>query len=136
MSTQNIALFKAMAAKMDYLDHRQRVVAQNVANADTPGYQARDLTEVDFGRVLQKATGSKAIRPETTDRLHLPAHNEVEDAKNREQRYSYEVAPAGNGVILEEQMTKASRTTMDYNLMTSLYQKHVAMMRTALGSGR
>lgn len=85
MSTQNIALFKAMAAKMDYLDHRQRVVAQNVANADTPGYQARDLTEVDFGRVLQKATGSKAIRPETTDRLHLPAHNEVEDAKNREQ---------------------------------------------------
>lgn len=136
MSTQNIALFKAMAAKMDYLDHRQRVVAQNVANADTPGYQARDLTEVDFGRVLQKATGSKAIRPETTNSLHLPAHNEVEDAKNREQRYSYEVAPAGNGVILEEQMTKASRTTMDYNLMTSLYQKHVAMMRTALGSGR
>lgn len=56
--------------------------------------------------------------------------------KTASRRYSYEVAPAGNGVILEEQMTKASRTTMDYNLMTSLYQKHVAMMRTALGSGR
>lgn len=133
MTIQNIALFKAMAAKMDYLDHRQRVVAQNVANADTPGYQARDLTEVDFGRVLAKATGDKRIRTETTNEMHLPAHNEVEDGKNREQRYSYEVAPAGNGVILEEQMTKAARTTMDYNLMTSLYQKHVAMMRTALG---
>ena len=136
MTTQTIALFKAMSAKMGYLDQRQQVIAQNVANSDTPGYQARDLTKVDFGAVLKKTTGGNIVRPETTHQMHMPSPNHINDPKNRENKVTYEVAPAGNAVIIEEQMMNAARTTMDYNLMTTLYQKNVGMIRTALGRGQ
>ena len=134
MTIQNIGLFEALSAKMNYLDERQKVLAQNIANSDTPGYTPKDLTPVDFGRVLTEATGdTKTIRPTTTNKGHLPAYNEIEDGDSRHQRKAYEVAPAGNSVVLEEQLLKTNKTQMDYNLMTTLYQKHVSMMRTALG---
>ncbi|HIF24679.1 MAG TPA: flagellar basal body rod protein FlgB [Micavibrio sp.] len=136
MTTQNIGLLKAMTAKMGYLDQRQRVIAQNVANSDTPGYIPRDLTKVDFGRVMAESYNSKILRQETTDNLHMPSHREVADPKNRDQKTVYETAPAGNAVIMEEQMLKSTETTTDYNLMTTLYQKNISMMRTALGTGR
>ena len=43
MSGQDIALFKAIGAKLDYLSQRHKVIAENIANADTPGYRPRDL---------------------------------------------------------------------------------------------
>ena len=133
MTTQNLALFKALGAKMSYLDHRQRVLAQNVANADTVGYRPHDLSEVDFGRVLQKVSGDSVLRPATTNLRHMPAAGEVDDEENREQKLTYEVAPAGNSVIMEEQMVKAAQTQMDYNLMTTIYQKNVMMLQAAIG---
>lgn len=122
-----------MTAKMNYLDQRQRVISQNVANADTPGYLPHDLTKVDFGAAMEEVTGRNVIRPETTNPMHIGGGGDIDNPKNREQKFSYEVAPVGNAVILEEQMVNAARTTMDYNLMTTLYQKNVGMIRTALG---
>lgn len=133
MTTDSIGLLKAMTAKMGYLDHRQQVISQNVANSDTPGYRARDLTEVDFGRILKESTGSTVVYPETTHARHMPSPGKLDDPKNREDKFTYEVAPDGNAVILEEQMINAAKTTMDYNLMTSLYQKNINMIRTAIG---
>lgn len=133
MTTQNIGLFKAIGAKMNYLDQRQRVIAQNIANADTPSYQPKDLLPVDFGRVLKEVTNEPVVRAETTNKLHMPPANEIEAPENREQKKVYEEAPAGNAVILEEQMVKSARNQMDYNLMTNLYQKNVSMIRMALG---
>lgn len=133
MTTQNIGLFKAIGAKMNYLDQRQRVVSQNIANADTPSYQPKDLLPVDFGTVLKKVTSGVSLRPETTNALHMPSPNRIDDPENREQKKVYEEAPVGNSVILEEQMVMSAKTQMDYNLMTNLYQKNVSMIRTALG---
>lgn len=136
MDIKNIALFQAMGAKMNYLSTRQGVIAQNIANSDTPDYRARDLTKVDFGAVLQDVTGSKKIRMERTSSDHMMPGGNMADAKNRKSRMTYEVAPAGNAVIIEEQMIKASKTTMDYNLITNLMRKNVSMIQTALGKGR
>lgn len=134
MTTQNIGLLQALGAKMGYLNQRQTVLSQNIANADTPGYQPHDLKEIDFGRVLKKATGSRAVHPDATHQDHMPAPGRIEDPKNREQKIVYDTAPTGNAVILEEQMVKSAENTMDYNLMTTLYQKNVAMIRMALGN--
>jgi flagellar basal-body rod protein FlgB len=135
MTTQNLSLLNALGAKMDYLNQRQRVISQNIANADTPGYRPQDLTAVDFGQVLKDIAGdSKSVRLETTNGLHMPAPGEIAGAKSKKQKETYEVAPAGNAVIMEEQMVNAGQTMMDYNLMTSLYEKNVRMMRTALGA--
>lgn len=136
MTTQNIGLFKALNAKMQYLDTRQKVLAQNVANADTPGYVPKDLSKVDFGRVLRDVTKDNRVRVETTNAMHMPPPHQIEDAKNRSAKLVYEVAPVGNEVSLEEQMIKSSENTMDYSLMTTLYQKNVSILRTAIGVGR
>ena len=52
MTIENIGLFQAMSAKMNYLAERQKVISQNVANADTPGYTSQDLKKVDFGKII------------------------------------------------------------------------------------
>jgi len=136
MTTQNLALFKAMSARMNYLDQRQKIIAQNVANADTPGYTPHDLTKVDFGATLKDiAGGGMTLMPATTNPQHMPSANSIDNPKNREQKTVYEVAPAGNAVVLEEQMISSSQNMMDYNLMTTLYQKNVNMLRAALGNG-
>ena len=135
MTTDNIALFKAMGAKMHYLNERQRVISQNIANADTPGYESHDLTKVDFGRVLKKIAQTNVLSPETTHPNHLPSPHDIDNPEDKEQKISYEIAPDGNAVIMEEQMVKQSQTAVDYNLMTTLYQKNVSMIRTALGRG-
>jgi len=133
MSIQNTPLMKAIAAKIDYLDKRQAVLAQNIANADTPGYQSSDLTKVDFGSVLKKLTHTNEVTLATTQPGHMPNPNGVANAKDRPDKLTYEVAPDGNGVIMEEQMIKANQTQMDYSLMTNLMSKQVALYRIALG---
>jgi flagellar basal-body rod protein FlgB len=136
MDINNLALFQAVGAKMNYLSTRQGVIAQNIANSDTPEYRPRDLTKVDFGAVLQDVTGSKKVRMERTSSGHMMPGGNLDSAKSRKERLTYEVAPGDNAVIIEEQMIKASQTTMDYNLMTNLMRKNVGMIQTALGKGQ
>lgn len=135
MTTQNIGLFKALGAKMDYLNQRQSIISQNVANADTPGFRPMDLKEVDFGTVLKGVTKSQSgVQMVSTNAMHVGGANEVAAAKEGKQKKVYEVAPDGNAVIMEEQMLKSGETVVDYNLMTSLYQKNVSLIKTALGT--
>lgn len=122
-----------MAAKMIYLDKRQGVLAQNIANADTPGYRPQDLTKVDFGKVLEKVSGKQQVSLVTTNPRHVMGQNDIANAKDKKDKMTYEVAPDGNAVILEEQMIKANQTMMDYNLMTNLMSKQATMYRLALG---
>lgn len=133
MPTQDTALMQGIAAKMQYLTMRQRVLSQNVANADTPDYRPSDLKDVDFGALLGKISGDNKIRPAETSPMHMSLSARPDDPRSRNQREMYEIAPSGNSVNLEEQMVKESQTAMDYNMMTTLYQKNMAMMRMALG---
>lgn len=136
MTTENLGLFQALGAKMSYLDQRQRVLSQNIANANTPNYKPQDLTKVDFGTVLKDVTSSNVLRPETTNPQHMPAASEIRSPDERKMKKTYDVVPTGNAVILEEQMVNSAQNVTDYNLMTSLYQKNVGMIRTAIGTGR
>lgn len=131
-----LPLTKAIGAKVDYLYKRNEVIAQNMANADTPNYQSRDLTKVDFGAVLKGLGGEKIgnVRIETTNPMHMPSANAVKSVKDPKDKMTYEVAPDGNGVIMEEQMVKASETMLDYNLMVNLSRKQSALMRIVIGN--
>ena len=132
----NIGLMRGIGGKMNYLNQSQVVTSENIANADTPEYRPRDLTEVDFGAVLSEVTGSKKVRMDRTTEGHIMPGGDLDSARNRKSRMTYEVAPADNAVIIEEQMVKATQTTMDYNLMTNLMRKNVGMIQTAIGKGR
>lgn len=133
MTTQNLSLFKALDAKMDYLNQRQRLISQNVANADTPSYKPLDLKPVDFGRMLERVTKGNSVTVGSTNPGHMPKVGEAASRDVRKQKETYEVAPAGNAVIIEEQLIKSSGNVADYNLMTNLYQKNLGMLQMAIG---
>jgi flagellar basal-body rod protein FlgB len=63
----------------------------------------------------------------------IPAKDPVDSKK---QKKPYETAPAGNSVVLEEQMMKMSQTEADYNEMINLYKKHMDLLKTAIGHGQ
>ncbi|OAB58008.1 hypothetical protein AY599_12045 [Leptolyngbya valderiana BDU 20041] len=128
-------LFDVIARKMDWLSQRQRVLADNVANADTPDYAPQDLKEGPFERLVR---GKLAVlEPRRTDAEHLTAASGAAQGEARafEPRDRYETAPSGNAVVLEEQLVKVQQTQLDYQTMTNLYSKHLRMFSMALGRG-
>jgi flagellar basal-body rod protein FlgB len=76
------------------------------------------------------------VEPERTDPKHMlgtiPTADPVDSKKEKK---PYETAPAGNSVVLEEQMMKLSQTQADYNMVVNLYTKNVEMLKTAIGRG-
>lgn len=132
MTIENIGLFAAIGAKMDYLNQRQTVIAQNIANADTPGYIAKDLEEVDFKALVSKLTKQNSIQPMATNSSHISAATQAVDPSADAQDTAYEVSPSGNAVVMEEQIIKSSQTVTDYNLMVNLMRRNVSMVRMAV----
>ena len=76
MDLNSIPLFKMISRRMTWLNQRQKVLAQNIANADTPGYRPQDLVPVDFSKLAAQAertvslaaTNPRHIRPRDTAR--------------------------------------------------------------------
>lgn len=139
MSLQNLALLKAIGAKMDYLNQRQALISQNIANADTPNYRPQDLKQADFGSMLKGFLGGgSGVSPVTlasTNAAHI-ANGFLDGGRTQaiNAKKTYEVSPGGNAVVLEEQLLNAGQNLGDYNLMTNLYQKNMQLIRTALGN--
>ncbi len=132
MELDKIALFGLVKKRLAWLAQRQEVLARNIANADTPGYKPRDLKPFDFKRLVGREVGRVDL--DVTNRAHLGGGRErARDFAEERTRHPYESAPAGNAVILEEQMMKVGETTMSHKLTTELYKKHLNMIRTALG---
>jgi flagellar basal-body rod protein FlgB len=132
MDLSKLTLFKLMGAKMSYLGERQKVIAQNIANADTPQYRPSDLKKMDFQSVLR---GDQRIKMAATHQVHLAGSRpssafQVEKAAFGK---TYETAPNGNSVVLEEQMMKTAEVQSNYQLAANLYSKNLTMMRTAIG---
>lgn len=128
-------LFQLMSSRLRWLGERQTVLGQNLANADTPDYVPHDLSERDFGRfVEQAARGSGRLTLIATDAGHLPPAPAAQaSVLARAQDATFEVAPNGNAVVLEEQMAKVAETALDHRLTSNLYRKYLSMVRTALG---
>lgn len=144
---KDLALFQAMYTKMDWQTERQKVLAENIANADTPNYVPRDLKAPDFRELLQGSSsripfggtgGSYRLTLETTQSGHQGGNADGRaDKRHIAQQDVYETAPSGNAVILEEQLLKANELAVDHRMITSLYQKNVNLLRTAIrGSGQ
>ncbi|MBR0656392.1 flagellar basal body protein [Plastoroseomonas arctica] len=110
--------------RLHWLDARQRVLAQNMANLDTPGYRPSDLRP--FAETLAR-TGSGLAR---TNAAHAGG-GRASDV--RADRQLVERTPDGNGVSLEDQALKVADTDTAHALALSLHRRFLTMFRTALG---
>lgn len=120
---------------MSRLASQQRAsqyTAQNLANADTPGYRASDLKGFDFKGILNREP-MQVNMTVTADNQMGGRRRRLRDFTEVQDRTPYETAPAGNAVDLEEQMMKISDSQVKHRLATELYKKQIHLLRTAIG---
>ena len=129
MDPSSIPLFDLAQQRLAWTDRRQEVLAQNIANLNTPGWQAKDLKP--FAQAL---AGIAAPAMARTDPGHLAGTQDtgtqsllVTQASARE--------PDGNAVSLDEQLTKVADTATSQAIATTLYKKYMSMFSLALGYG-
>jgi flagellar basal-body rod protein FlgB len=129
MPIADIPILSMLRTRMQWHQERQRVLAENVANADTPHYQARDLTQPDFGRSLRVAS----LQLDRTDAGHLVGEGDAASGFAAKSSGQYEVRPGGNAVSLEDEMIKVADNQMDYETVTSLYTRSLSLVKMAIG---
>ncbi len=135
MDFNNFTLFSAVKTRLNWLTQRQEVLAQNIANADTPRYRASDLKTYDFREVVRR--NNSQLNMVVTDDTHQPGRRKrIRDFSEQENRSPFETAPNGNSVVLEEQMAKVNETHSKHQLVTTLYKKHLGMIAAAVRSNR
>jgi flagellar basal-body rod protein FlgB len=135
MNLPDIPLFAMLRERMSWLNQRQGVLSQNVANADTPGYGARDLKAPDFETLLRNAGKSeRASALLTTNSRHIGLQSSAGTGGFTDYAApDIEASLNGNSVSLESEMMKMADTQASYQAATNLYSKAIDMMRTAIG---
>jgi len=134
MDLNSLPIFAMMTKRMGWLTKRQEILAQNIANADTPGYRPNDLRPQKFRDLLHR-TGP-GLKLSKTSAGHIEQQRRNIQFRAEQEKEPYETAPDGNAVVVEEQLMKVSETQGNYRLATNLYAKHVRMFKIALGKDR
>jgi flagellar basal-body rod protein FlgB len=124
----------AMARKqMDWLSRRQEVLSENIANANTPNFKAKDLAPVSFKDVMQPP--AETVRAVVTNPMHVSPEVQPTTFNTVTVRRPEETKPNGNEVGLEDQMQKMGDVKSSYDIAINIFQKNIAMLKTAIGKG-
>jgi flagellar basal-body rod protein FlgB len=122
--------FGMLRARLDQLSERQRLIAENIANASTPGYRPRDIDTSGFERMLAGASHGSGVTLVRTNPLHMAAGGGSTETRIVTQDDS-ETTIDGNAVVLEDQMARAAETRMQFETGIALYQKGLELVRMA-----
>ena len=129
MPISDIPIFSMLRTKMQWHQERQRLLSENVANADTPRFRPRDLAPPRLDQMQPAATVAMAQTQ--------PGHIAASDAGGAQFQFDrngkFEVRPAGNAVNLEDEMLKVASNQMDYQAATALYTRGLGLIKMALG---
>lgn len=125
---QNLTLFRMAHAMASHAGTRQAVIAQNIANADTPGYRPVDV--VPFRDLITGAdpVGMRATRPG-----HLNGGSSAGDPRIVTASVTGQTSPNGNGVSLEEQMLNAVEAKRQHDRALAIYKSTLGILRTSMG---
>ncbi|MBI3440337.1 MAG: flagellar basal body rod protein FlgB [Proteobacteria bacterium] len=136
MATQDLKLLQAAIEKVHWHEQRQKVLSQNIANANTPGYQAQDVAPLDFKTLLEGSSSSLSLSMATTDPKHLGLNGTSVSRQHavQKQKNTYGVSPNGNSVVMEEQLLKMNENFTDHRLTTTIYQKNIDMLKSSIRS--
>ena len=135
MAITDLPALSALRTRMQWHQERQRVLAENVSNSDTPNFRPRDLVEPKFDRSGAPASGPMgSLHMMLTSSSHLVQSGGVENFEFNN-KGQFQTRPAGNAVNLEDEMLKSAANQMDYAAATSLYGKSLHLLKTAIGKG-
>ena len=133
MNLAEIPLFAMLRGRLGYLTEQQKVVAQNIANADTARYVPEDLKPFSFDAHVQMAQSSPSTMAVTqAGHIAPPSQRGGLGAQWKAKKTpDSETTLNGNSVVLEEEMIKMSDARMNYDAAISFYQKSLNLIRMA-----
>lgn len=153
MDIGEIPLFAMLRQRLGYLGERQRVIGQNVANADTPNYRPVDLKPFSFKAALDGQTqGGRTWGGQTQDGMgqappltggalvlqqtepgQMPGFAPLKPGTTFKSKTAddSETTLDGNSVNLEDQMIKMSDARTQYDAAIGFYQKSLGLLRMA-----
>lgn len=121
---QSLDVFRTAMAMAQHAGQRQALSAQNIANADTPGYAARRLNS--FAETLH----AQPSQLRATRVGHLFGHT-VQQADIQQQRTGMD--PNGNSVSLELEMVEAVGAKRQHDRALAIYRHGLSVLRSSLG---
>ncbi len=134
MDINAIPLFSMLKSRLGYINAREQLISQNVANADTSGFAPKDLQPFDVSRAMENASGPQTgfVRTAMTEPGHL-------QPKALQSEVQWKVVDSedssgtlnGNKVTLEDEMAKMSEARMDYEAAVGFYQKAMSLLQMA-----
>ncbi|MDQ7017891.1 MAG: flagellar basal body rod protein FlgB [Robiginitomaculum sp.] len=139
MSLNRIAVFDVLRSTMAMLGERQKVLARNIANANTPGYVAKDIDDKSFNKLLSNTMhGQRSSGPHVTMQVTEPGHIRRQGSRGASKTFKVvdrpdsETTLNGNSVVLEEQVMRVAETRMRYEAAAGLYEKSMGLLRLAI----
>lgn len=117
-----------LRTRMQWHQERQKVLADNVANSDTPNFRPRDLVDL-------KLSGFGPAVPGAPLALTNAGHQAGTESSSSFARTDggFQIRPAGNAVSLEDEMMKVANNQMDFQSATALYTKSLGLIKLAIG---
>ncbi|GAA6188403.1 FlgB family protein [Litorivita sp. NS0012-18] len=124
---EKLEIFRMAHAMATHAGARQTVVSQNIANADTPGYRAKDIAS--FAEQFSPSAGEGVQRATRGRHLH-GAEGPYQVAMIRGDGAAN---PNGNSVTVEEEMMKAVEVQRQHDRALAIYKSSLGLLRTSLG---
>jgi flagellar basal-body rod protein FlgB len=128
MPISDIPILSMLRERMEWHQERQKVLAENVANADTPNYKAKDLAPLNFEEQVRAAS----LQLATTEPEHLAGSGGGSSFPTQSGGH-YAVTPRGNSVTHEDEMMKVASNQMDFDAVADLYTRSLALIKLAIG---
>ena len=127
MPIADIPILSMLRTRMQWQQARQEVLAENVANADTPDYRPKDLAPLSFQNAMEDAPLT-LVRTDVDHMTSDGADSRFATASNQR----FEVRPGGNGVTHEDEMMKVASNQMDFEAVSDLYSRSLALIKLAV----
>lgn len=123
---ENLDILRTAQAMAGHATQRQNLIAQNVANADTPGYRGRDLTSFAEAYAETSDAGMRSTRAGHIGVENAAFTEEVTDDASA-------ISPDGNSVSLEDEMVKSVDVQREHNLALTIYKTSLNILRSSIG---
>jgi flagellar basal-body rod protein FlgB len=131
MNLDAIPLFSMLKSRLGYENQREKLISQNVANADTPGFAPRDLKSFKLPPGMAGASGKLEMAQPTGASAGKQGSAPGQPQWKSVTALDSETTLDGNQVVLEDQMAKMAESRMDYEAALGFYQKSLDMLRLA-----
>ena len=127
--------FAVLQRSLDLRQQKQQVIAANIANAETPGYQPRKL---HFEADLRAAAARPGIPAQQSHTRHIPVaagdigavRGQIETEPNRNPLGD------GNGVSLDEEMLDLAENQLLYEAATAALKKKLGILKFVASGGK